>query len=148
MGRQLASLPHEFVEPSKASRDERNAALEDELWLSRAIQIAALRRQPAGALAVADGRVIAEAVGPSHGKRAPDVEVLAQLNVGRPRRTTLYASLSSIDAHRALRFRAVSLTRIVLHLVVPLSPDVEALLRGRGAQLRVVYAGANEWGAP
>ena len=133
---------------SPASPKARKFALEDELWLSRAIQLARMRKQPAGALCVANGRLIAEAVGPTSGTRAPDNIVLAHIASSRPRQTTLYASLVSFDAHRALRMRAVSLTRIVLHLIHPIAPDVEALLRARGAQVRVVYAGASEWGVP
>ena len=45
-----------------ASPKARELALEDELWLSRTIQLARMRRQPAGALCVANGRLIAEAV--------------------------------------------------------------------------------------
>lgn len=133
---------------SPASPKARELALEDELWLSRTIQLARMRRQPAGALCVANGRLIAEAVGPTGGTRSPDNIVLAHIASSRPRPTTLYASLVSFDAHRALRMRAVSLTRIVLHLIQPIAPDVEALLRARGAQVRVVYAGASEWGVP
>jgi hypothetical protein len=131
-----------------ATPKARELALQDELWLSRTIQLARMRKQPAGALCVANGRLIAEAVGPSGGMRAPDNIVLTHIASSRPRRTTLYASLVSLDAHRALRMRAVSLTRIVLHLVHPIAPEVEALLRARGAQVRVVYAGASEWGVP
>lgn len=118
-------------------RDPRAVALEDELWLGRAVSLARSRQLAAAALCVSDGRLLAEAAGPAQGLAAPDLVVLRRMLGARPRHLTLYAHLSTLDPHRALAYREVGLARIVLRLRERPSEDTVALLAQRGVDVRI-----------
>jgi hypothetical protein len=121
----------------RESRDPRAVALEDEIWIERAVGLARARQLTAAALCVSDGRVLAEAAGPAHGLGAPDLVVLRRLVGARPRHLTLYATLSSVDPHRALAYREIPLARIVLRVRERPSEDTLSLLSQRGVDVRV-----------
>lgn len=117
--------------------DGRAWALEDEIWLTRAVGLAKHRGLAAAALCVSDGRLLAEAAGPAHGLAAPDLVVLRRLVGSRPRHLTLYASLAWVDPHRALAYREVPLARVVLRVAALPSDDTLALLSQRGVEVKV-----------
>lgn len=121
----------------RALPDARDTALEDEVWLTRTVGLARARQLSAAALCVSDGRLLAEAAGPSHGLAAPDLVVLRRLVGAPPRRLTLYASLSSIDPHRALAYREIPLARVVLSVLELPAPETVAILSQRGVDVRV-----------
>lgn len=123
-----------------APPDPRAMVLEDEIWITRTLGLARARQLAAAALCVSEGRLLVEAVGPAHGLAAPDLVVLRRLVGSRPRRLTLYASLASIDPHRALAYREIPLARIVLRVTRLPSEDTLAILAQRGVDVRVTTA--------
>lgn len=129
------------IEAPVVARDDRSAALEDAIWIARATSIARARSLEAGAIAVSEGRLVAEAAGPLRGNGAPDLVVVRRLVGLGPRRLTLYASLPWIDAERALRYREVSFARVVLALDAPLADGLRELLSQRGVAVRALLRG-------
>lgn len=120
--------------------DPRATVLEDEIWITRTLGLARARQLAAAALCVSEGRLLVEAAGPSNGLSAPDLVVLRRLVGSRPRRLTLYASLASIDPHRALAYREIPLSRIVLRVKELPTDDTLAILAQRGVDVRVTTA--------
>ena len=125
---------------ARIAPDPRATVLEDEIWITRTLGLARARQLAAAALCVSEGRLLVEAVGPAHGLAAPDLVVLRRLVGSRPRRLTLYASLASIDPHRALAYREIPLARIVLRVTRLPSEDTLAILAQRGVDVRVTTA--------